>query len=110
MKKLIIQTALLTLLIVSCTDNDILKSNSLDTESVKIDSTKMVGKLPKDSLSIKHMMQSNSELIISDRIIYKNSNYILDLSPEEATQLSISDEVYQKYIKIVSEMNKKPKE
>lgn len=110
MKKLIIQTILFMLLIVSCTDNDILKSNSLDTKGAKIDSTKMVGKLPKDSLYIKHMMQSNAELIISDRIIYKNSNYILDLSPEEATQLSISDEVYKKYTTIVSEMNKKPKE
>lgn len=98
------------LLIASCADNDILPDKPFNGNVAEVDSTKTVGELPKDSLTIKYMMQSNSELMISDRIIYKNSAYVLDLSLEEANQLSISDEMYQKYVEIVSNMNKENKE
>lgn len=104
MKK-IIQTLTFILLVASCADNDILPDKSF-TSNGAVDSTKTVGELPNDSLAIKYMMQSNSELMISDRIIYKNSAYVLDLSLEEAKQLSISDEMYQKYVEIVYHMNK----
>ncbi len=98
------------ILIASCADNDILPDKSFNGNAAEVDSTKTVGELPEDSLNIKYMMQTNSDLIISDRIIYKNSIYVLDLSLEEAKQLSISDKMYQKYVEIVSNMNKDNKE
>ena len=104
--KTIIQTLMFILLVASCADNDILPDKSFTSNGAAVDSTKTVGELPNDSLAIKYMMQSNSELMISDRIIYKNSAYVLDLSLEEAKQLSISDDMYQKYVEIVYHMNK----
>lgn len=109
MKK-ITQTLMFIILIASCADNDILPDKPFNGNAAEVDSIRTVGELPEDSLNIKYMMQTNSDLIISDRIIYKNSIYVLDLSLEEAKQLSISDDMYQKYIEIVSNMNKDNKE
>lgn len=61
--------------------------------------------LLQDSLELRFTMQSNSELILSDRIIYKNSMYTLDLSEQEADELHISAELYNKYVEIVKNMN-----
>ena len=88
----------------------ILPDKPFNGNAAEVDSIRTVGELPEDSLNIKYMMQTNSDLIISDRIIYKNSIYVLDLSLEEAKQLSISDKMYQKYVEIVSNMNKDNKE
>lgn len=61
--------------------------------------------LLQDSLELRYMMQSNSELILSDRIIYKDSMYTLDISEQEADELHISEELYNKYVEIVKDMN-----
>lgn len=61
--------------------------------------------LLQDSLELRYMMQSNSELILSDRIIYKDSMYTLDISEQEADELHISAELYNKYVEIVKDMN-----
>lgn len=63
------------------------------------------GVLPTDSLNIKHGMQSMSDLILADRIVYKDSKYVLDLSKEEASDLSIPEIKYQEYVDRVEEMN-----
>lgn len=60
----------------------------------------------KDDLETMYMMQSNPELILSDRIISKSTGFILDLSLEEARELQIPDNLYQKYVDKVSELNK----
>lgn len=89
--------------IVSCRDE------ALDVDrvnNVPSDSTVMVGKAPSDSLQIKHTMQSNPELILADRIIYKDSMFVLDLSQKEAAELHISNETYQKYVELAEMMNK----
>ena len=54
------------ILIASCADNDILPDKPFNGNAAEVDSTKTVGELPEDSLNIKYMMQTNSDLIISD--------------------------------------------
>lgn len=58
-----------------------------------------------DSLEAKYMMQSNPELMLADRIISKNSTYVLDISEKEANELHIPLELYNKYVEIVKNMN-----
>lgn len=58
-----------------------------------------------DSLEAKFMMQSNVELMLADRFISKNSTYVLDISEQEAGELHIPSELYQKYFEIVKNMN-----
>jgi hypothetical protein len=71
-------------------------------EETKIDSQVA----SKDKLETMYMMQSNAELILADRIISKSTGFVLDLSPEEAGELQIPDELYRKYINKVNELNK----
>lgn len=59
-----------------------------------------------DSLETLYMMQSNPELMLADRIISKNSTYVLDMSENEATELHIPVELYQKYVEVVKNMNR----
>lgn len=61
--------------------------------------------LLQDSLELRFMMQSNSELILSDRIIYKNSMYTLDISEQEVEELHISAELYNKHVEIIKNMS-----
>lgn len=89
----------------SCKDDDLYNSPSPNDEAVTPKSP--IGALPADSLFIKYNMQSNSELILSDRIVCKDSRFVLDLSPQEASELLIPNETYQKYVEIVEKMNKK---
>lgn len=58
-----------------------------------------------DKMESIFMSQSNIELMLADRIISKNDTYILDLSKEEAEQLHIPAELYNKYVEIVKNMN-----
>jgi len=58
-----------------------------------------------DSLETVYMMQSDQELMLADRIVSKNSGYVLDLSEQEATELQIPMELYNRYQEIVQKMN-----
>jgi hypothetical protein len=52
------------------------------------------------------MIQSNPELILTDRIVSKSAGFVLDLSEEEARELQIPDDLYRKYVDKVNELNK----
>jgi len=58
-----------------------------------------------DSLETMYMMQSDQELMLADRIVSKTSGYFLDLSEQEATELQIPMELYNRYQEIVQKMN-----
>lgn len=66
--------------------------------------------VPDDHPESKYIMQSNPEVMLTDRVVYKDSAYVLDLSPKEATELSIPDETYQKVLAEVEKLNQTPKE
>lgn len=104
MKKNYIKLCILicSIYFISCTD-DMIK-----TEGIENNASSEYNVLPTDSLQIKYDMQSNFELMVADRIIYKNSSFVLDLSSEEASQLMIPKDVYQEAIKKVEMLNKSP--
>lgn len=61
-----------------------------------------------DSLELKYKMQSSSELILADRLIYKDNAYQLDLSWEEASQLGVPRDVYQEFVRNIEKINTIP--
>lgn len=63
-----------------------------------------------DSIEMKYKMQTDLELILTDRIICKNSVFVLDLSEEEAETLQIPAEMYRRCLQHVEELNSKPEE
>ena len=77
-----------------------IKPVDIEKESKEMSEVKL-----QDSLEAKYMMQSNPELMLADRIISKNSTYVLDISEKEASELHISSELYTKYVEIVKNMN-----
>lgn len=93
-------TVVMVFLLLSCEDQ-------LDTAPKTI-STLPDNGIPigeKENYETMYMMQSNPELILADRIISKEAGFILDISKDEARELHISDEVYQKYVNRVNELN-----
>jgi len=102
-KKCILFSILSICFISSCIDDEI--PNIDHAKSYKDSSSVTRILLSSDSIAIKHDMQSNPELILADRIIYKNSMYVLDLSAKDASDLLIPEKTYQKYVKKVDEMN-----
>lgn len=100
-KKIILGSVLFASVFFSCVDKEI------PLEDIKASPSFEAGSLnvEKDSLRIQNELQSDSELMILDRIIYKNSVYILDLSAEEAADLDIPNEIYEKYKGYVNALN-----
>jgi len=74
-----------------------------DTE--KGETSGLAGIALQDSLETIYMMQSDQELMLADRIVSKNTGYVLDLSEQEATELQIPIERYNRYLEIVQKMN-----
>jgi len=58
-----------------------------------------------DSLETIYMMQSDQELMLADRIVSKNTGYVLDLSEQGVTELQIPIELYNRYLEVVQKMN-----
>ena len=52
-----------------------------------------------------HKEQSSLENMLMDQIIYRDSAYILNMSKEEAIDLTIPDSLYVHYLKIVDDLN-----
>lgn len=86
----------------SCTDEE---SHTQKIE--EIDENGVV-KMSADNMEIKYKMQSSPELILADRLIYRDDTYQLDLSWEEASQLGVSRDVYQEFVRNVEEINSNP--
>lgn len=80
---------------------EILKDSNGQEETLK---GKQV--VSQDSLETLYMMQSNLELLLADRIISKSTGFVLDISKQEAVELDIPDDLYQKYQDKVKELNK----
>ncbi|MCW8312536.1 hypothetical protein K7A41_14985 [Sphingobacterium sp. InxBP1] len=99
-KLLAIGSMVMSLTIISC-KKEILQ------EKAPINKEGLVSKVAaQDSLETLYMMQSNLELLLADRIISKPNGYVLDISKQEAFELDIPDELYQKYQSKVNELNK----
>jgi hypothetical protein len=85
---------------ISCMDDEVIKV----PKDEKITENGII-EMSADSLNIKYQMQSNSEIILADRLIHKNGAYVLDLAWEEASQLGISKDLYDEFNRKVNELN-----
>lgn len=106
MKTKIIYSTLIMLSLfcmVACTDRDI---PNINIENSSIEQSDKEEYFVNDN-ELKYKMQSDKELLLVDRIICKNSVFILDLSEEEAETLQIPTEMYRRCIQYVEELNNK---
>lgn len=87
----------------ACTDKDI---PNINIENLSIEQSDKEQSFVNDN-ELKYKMQSDKELLLSDRIICKNSVFILDLSEEEAETLQIPAEMYRRCVQYVEELNNK---
>ena len=99
---------LLTGIAISLTYITACRKDNLKPDPLPDDKMEKTVAIPQDSLETMYMMQSNPELMLADRIISKNAVFYLDISQEEARELNISNELYQKYQNRVREMNNTP--
>lgn len=86
----------------SCIDSDIIVEESNVNSGIAIDKSRQVNLTPDEVL---HKEQSNLENMLMDQIIYRDSAYILNMSKEEANDLTIPDSLYILYQKIVDDLN-----
>lgn len=87
----------------ACTDQDI---PNINAESPSVEQSDGEESVVNDR-ELKYRMQSDKELLLADRIICKNSVFVLDLSEEEAEALQIPTEMYRKYVQHVEKLNSK---
>ena len=82
------------LVVSSCNDSDIIVENA--NSGISIDKSTQLNLTPDES-SLENMLM--------DQIIYRDSAYILNMSKEEAIDLTIPDSLYVHYLKIVDDLN-----
>jgi hypothetical protein len=99
-KLLAIVAMVMSLTIISCKKEILQEKTPINNEGQAAKAA------AQDSLETLYMMQSNLELLLADRIISKPNGYVLDISKQEATELDIPDELFQKYQSKVNELNK----
>ena len=88
------------LVVSSCNDSDIIVENA--NSGISIDKSTQLNLTPDEKL---HKGQSSLENMLMDQIIYRDSAYILNMSKEEAIDLTIPDSLYVHYLKIVDDLN-----
>ena len=88
------------LVVSSCNDSDIIVENA--NSGISIDKSTQLNLTPDEKL---HKEQSSLENMLMDQIIYRDSAYILNMSKEEAIDLTIPDSLYVHYLKIVDDLN-----
>lgn len=94
----------LCILLVSCTDEEIVTAPRVNNSGARAISTSEECS-PADSLERKYQLQSDVNLMLSDRIVHQEGHFALDLTLEEAKELSISAEIYQKFVRMVDKLN-----
>lgn len=65
---------------------------------------------PEDSLTMVSKMQSDVDNLMLSRIVLRDSIYVLCINREAATYLGVNNEVYDKYLDYVDELNTKTEE
>ncbi len=58
-----------------------------------------------DSAYVRSQVQSDKDIFMLNRVIFKDSTYILTLKEEDAAFLGISRELYGRYVDYVNRLN-----
>lgn len=86
----------------SCNDADIVVEQSKVNNDVSNANTRQVNLTPDKVL---HEAQSDFENMLIDQIVFRDSVYVLNMSKEEAIDLTIPDSLYSFYQKMVDNLN-----
>lgn len=95
--------ALLTGIVYACKDEEFVIKQTYENQILTRNSDIF-------SDEYKSQQQSNPESMLIDQIIYRDSIYVLNLNKDEATDLNISDSLYDFYYNIVLDLNKSTNE
>ena len=87
--------------------------NQVQTEKDDIDSspsarfrTKATGINDTDSLKVQSKIQSDMENLLMNRIVFRDSAYVLSLSQDAAAIIGIPNDIYNRYLGYVEELNR----
>lgn len=86
---------------ISCHDSDVIENQS-NVSEITPDASSQVNPTSDEDT---YRAQSDFENMLVDQIIYRDSVYILNMSKEEAIDLTIPDSLYVHYIKLVENLN-----
>ncbi len=100
-KKLLLFSTFLTILM-SCSDVEIVVEQANVNDGITYVNDEHVIDTPDDKL---HKAQSDFNNMLMDQIIYIDSKYVLNMSKEEALDLTIPDSLYVLYLNIVDDLN-----
>lgn len=103
MKKIFYVCGCLCMLFVSCTDEEFITAPRVDNSGARAISNEECS--PADSLKRKYQLQSDVNLILSDRVVYQEGRFVLDLTLEEAKELAVPVDIYQKFVRMVDKLN-----
>ena len=99
--------AVMFLLSVSCTRN-ILETPSSSIENTPLTLTSLITKSSisqVDSLKLEQHLQKDEDNLMVNRIVYKDSVYVLTISRKSACNVGVSEETYNKYLEYVENLN-----
>lgn len=63
-----------------------------------------------DSITMIGRSQSDVDNLMMSRIVLRDSTYVLSINREAANYLGVSDEIYDKYLDYIEELNTKSEE
>lgn len=98
------------LIIASACVNEKINGSSVESESseesiIERFKTKSIGLNDLDSLKLKSRMQSDFDNLIMNRIVFRDSMYVLSLSKESASIIGIPESLYNRYVDYIRELN-----
>lgn len=99
-KYLLFSTFLMILM--SCTDADIVVDQTIVNDGITSVNDETANDTPDDIL---HKVQSDFGNMLMDQIVYIDSQFVLNMSKEEALDLTIPDSLYGYYKKLVDNLN-----
>ena len=114
MKKLLSIFAVIAMLN-SCVSDPIeedrnLSDNRSQRESLESILTRSATEEPVDSITMISRSQSDVDNLMMSRIVLRDSIYVLSINREAASYLGVSQEVYDKYLDYIEELNTKTEE
>lgn len=91
----------------SCIENAIDANHNKENEPFTLESlfTRSAGTEQDDSLTMKHKLQSDVDNLMMNRVLFKDSVYVLAIKRNDAVFLGVPEDVYDWYVEYVAEMN-----
>ena len=87
-----------------------LPDHKTEHESLESLLTRSTAEDPVDSLTMMSRSQSDIDNLMISRIALRDSTYVLSINREAANYLGVSDEVYDRYLDYVDNLNTKTEE